>query len=264
MNLSQETFNNELLDLREQLNSHKLYNKINSIESLKLFMENHVFAVWDFMSLLKSLQFHLTCIRIPWFPSESPFLTRLINDIVFEEESDLNELNQPKSHFEMYLEAMHQIGANTKHVDQLLNHLKSGKNLEDSLNEINIHEEVISFVNYTFQIISSNEVHKIASAFAFGREDIIPDMFLEILKTEDPDNNRYNKFRYYLNRHIQLDGDKHGLQSTQMVFELCNNNQVKLHEALQVAKQSIKQRLLLWDCIAVLLEKMEILNSDTV
>lgn len=121
MNLSPENFNNELLDLREMLKSHKLYNKINSIESLKLFMENHVFAVWDFMSLLKSLQFHLTCVRIPWVPSENPYLARLINDIVFEEESDLNELNLPKSHFEMYLEAMHQIGADTQNIYQFLN-----------------------------------------------------------------------------------------------------------------------------------------------
>lgn len=255
MNLSPENFNNELSDLREELKSHKLYNKINNIESLKLFMENHVFAVWDFMSLLKSLQFHLTCVSIPWVPSENPYLARLINDIVFEEESDLNELNQPKSHFEMYLDAMCQIGANTQQVDQLLNFLKSGKKLEDSFHEVKVHDEIISFIKYTFQIISSNEVHKIASAFAFGREDIIPDMFIEILKTEDPNNNRYNKFRYYLNRHIELDGDKHGLQAIEMVFELCNNNQEKLYEALYVAKQSIKQRLLLWDYIEVLLEK---------
>jgi hypothetical protein len=254
MNLSQETFNNELLDLREQLKTHKLYKKINSIETLKLFMENHVYAVWDFMSLLKSLQMQLTCVRIPWIPSNNPFLTRLINDIVFEEESDLNESNQPKSHFEMYLEAMCQIGANTQNMNQLINFIKSGKNLEDSLNEVQVHDEIISFLKYTFQIISTNEVHKIASAFAFGREDIIPDMFIEILKSEDPKNKRYNKFRYYLNRHIELDGDKHGLQSIEMVFELCNNNQEKLNEALHVAKQSIKQRLLLWDHIAVLLE----------
>jgi hypothetical protein len=217
-------------------------------------MENHVFAVWDFMSLLKSLQFHLTCVRIPWVPSENPYLARLINDIVFEEESDLNELNLPKSHFEMYLEAMHQIGADTQNIYQFLNLLKSGENLETSLNTIKINDQVLSFVRYTFHIIASNETHKIASSFAFGREDIIPDMFIEILKDEDPENIKYDKLRYYLNRHIEIDGDKHGLQAIEMVYELCENNQEKLIESLNVAKQSIKMRLLLWDCIHDLID----------
>jgi len=54
--------------LRQEIINHKVYGVINNTDSLKIFMQYHVFAVWDFMSLLKSLQNNLTCNSIPWFP----------------------------------------------------------------------------------------------------------------------------------------------------------------------------------------------------
>jgi hypothetical protein len=87
---------------------HSLYAKVKTIEDLQSFLENHVFAVWDFMSL-KALQSKLT-VRQPWFATANPETRYLINEIVVAEESDLTIDGRRQSHYEMYIEAMKDCG----------------------------------------------------------------------------------------------------------------------------------------------------------
>ncbi|GGE32006.1 DUF3050 domain-containing protein [Sphingobacterium cellulitidis] len=237
---------------RAQLLNHKLYHKIQRISDLQKFTEGHVNAVWDFMSLLKALQVKLTCTTIPWFASHSPVTRYLINEIVLAEESDEYIDGTRLSHFEMYIDAMKGLGADIDPIYNLIHNLQAGINIKDALEESNLDQRIIDFLNFTFDTIQAGETHKIASAFTFGREDLIPDMFTSILsslKEQFPETD-LTKIVYYFQRHIDLDGDEHGPLAMKMIIELADNDDRKWKEMAETAKQALHYRIGLWDAIA--------------
>lgn len=254
-----EFIEQEIADLRTTLTNHELYDVLSNIDDIRLFMESHVYAVWDFMSLLKALQNNLTCTSLPWKPVKNTATARFINEIVFGEETDINENGVPRSHFEMYLDAMKEVKANTSKVLKLVHSIDSLESIDIILAKAKLKSAERAFLQFTFDTIKTNETHKIAAAFTFGREDLIPDMFIEIVKgTENNSKSSFPKLTYYLERHIEVDGDEHGPLSLAMIRELCGEDDEKWNDVLQVSKAALQQRINLWDEIAVRIQEEQL------
>lgn len=234
--------------LRARVARHDVYESLRTEAQLRLFMEHHVFAVWDFMALVKSLQGSLTCTRVPWLPQGDPVSRRLINEIVLDEESDETGDGRYQSHFELYLEAMEQCGADTARIRRFVELIGCGHDVLSSLDQARAPEASRRFVSHTWRIISSRSPHAIASAFAIGREDIVPEMFLEVVRgIQERFPGRYAPFVRYLERHIQVDKDRHAPMAARMLSTLCGEGEPKWREALQAAEASLRARIELWD-----------------
>lgn len=236
--------------IRQRLIEHPLYGNIKTLRHLQVFMQYHVFAVWDFMSLLKSLQQELTCVDIPWVPKGNAETRYLINEIVTGEESDVDQQGKRISHFELYLQAMVQAGSATTQIEELLQTLKSGSNVADALTKAEVPAAIKAFVDNTFHTIATGMPHIQAAVFTFGREDLIPGMFISFVKELNRQGTiDMSIFQYYLERHIEVDGDHHSHLAYEMTEQLCGNDVQKWADALQSVEASLNARIQLWDAV---------------
>jgi hypothetical protein len=248
---------NKIADYQKKLNEHPLLNDniIKNIDHFHIFMENHVFAVWDFMSLIKSLQHHICPSTTCWIPTKHirSEATRLINEIVLAEESDVDMYNNGYiCHHDLYCQAMLELGCDATQMEEWLIQVEN-HGFYEALETASVPASARKFMSKTFDFINSGEPHIIAAAFCFGRENIIPDMFkrlaeeLQLTKIECP------RFNYYLERHIEVDGGEHGPASIRIIENLCEGDPVKLFEAEQTAIKAIKARIEFWDDIMYLI-----------
>jgi len=246
-----ETINNSIQTQKDQLLSHSLYNKIQSVDDLHSFLEIHVFAVWDFMSLLKALQAKLTCTTTPWFATKNPETRYLINEIVLAEETDLTIDGRRQSHYEMYLEAMEDCGADISGINTFLSEVHSLHNIFVAIKQSNLHPNIKAFLDFTFRVIEEGKPHEIAAAFTFGREDLIPSMFTQILKNFQANLPEIDlsKLLYYFERHIELDADEHGPMAMQMITDLCEGDAQKWSDVEEISILALEKRIGLWDAI---------------
>jgi hypothetical protein len=247
-----EMIEERIAPLRARLTSNPLYGNIGTVQDVRVFMESHVFAVWALMALLKALQQRLTCVAVPWAPTPWPESRRFINEIVLGEESDVYQ-GRAASHFELYLEAMEECGADTAAIRSVLASTTAGS---FSAEHMTAPAAAREFVAHTFQTIHEGKLHAMAAAFTFGREDVIPDMFRELvrdLNAQQP--GKFAKFLWYLERHIEVDGEDHGPLSLRMVADLCGDDPQLWDEAGEAAEAAIMARIALWDGIASQLER---------
>lgn len=244
----------ENIQIKElELTNHSLLstNLIQTQADLCLFMEHHVYAVWDFMSLAKALQNRLCPSTDLWLPRKSirDESARLINEIILGEESDTDLGGGSIAHFDLYIQAMIEVGADTKPIITFLDNV-SARGIDWSLEHCDFVPECArEFMKSTFDFIKTDKTHVIASAFTYGREDVIPSMFEQILKQLNISAQTAKKFYYYLERHIEIDGDHHGPMAVRLVENVCDNDPIAFVEAEKAAVQAINARIKFWDAV---------------
>jgi hypothetical protein len=175
-------------------------------------------------------------------------LTSFINEIVLSEESDYIDGIGYVSHFEIYLEAMKEIDADSSKILELIDCVDRKGSVYEGINNLDILDEVKDFIKFDLDTALSGDLPKIVGSFTLGREKVIPNMFEHIVQSV-ADASATNKFTTYLNRHIDIDGDRHGPLSSKLLDKLCCSDK-NLEVAYQAGIDSLNLRLKVWDKIS--------------
>lgn len=236
------------------LERHPLFARVSSLAQLRTFMEHHVFAVWDFMPLLKALQAAVTGSgAVAWVPAAHPDLVRAVNEMVLAEESDVLPDGTCTSHFELYLRAMREVGADTEGIEAFLRTLRA-RGLQAALSMEGLPAPSRRFMADTFGVIGTGAPHRVAASFAFGREGLIPGMFESLVEHLSIGPEQAPALHLYLRRHIELDGDEHGPLALKLVEALCDGSGARVEEALSAARSAMASRRRLWDDLLALID----------
>lgn len=209
-------------------------------------METHVFAVWDFMSLTKRLQQELTCLQLPWLPPRDSQAARLINEIVLGEESDDRPVQGHYSHFELYLDAMREVGASTVAIERFVALQQEGVSYDVALQSVDVDPAAARFVRQTLHT-ALHAPGCAAAAFVHGRESVIPQMFQRILDDWGIGIEQAPTFRYYLERHIEVDSEDHGPAAEKLLARLVDGDPQRAEDAYACAIAAVESRIALWD-----------------
>lgn len=236
--------------LQEQLNAHPIYAAVRDQRDLQIFMRHHVFSVWDYMSLIKYLQRTIAPVQVPWMPTGDPSLRYFINQIVLEEESDKvpGPAGEPwyGSHFELYCQAMDEIGADATLPTRFLQRVAE-EGVDAALYSDLVPLPARYFTETTFCFIREDKPHLVAAALAVGRERLIPGMFRRFLEHMRLGPNEAPAFHYYLERHVHLDEDFHAPLSLRLLASLCGDDGRRIEEAETAAEEAICARIRFWD-----------------
>lgn len=239
----------KLCELRQHLDNHPIYRTVDSLPRLRCFMEHHIYSVWDFMSLVKSIQGVVAPAGHPWLPGKDELLRRFINELVLGEESDewtRDGKTVYLSHFHLYQQAMLEVGADVKRSNEFVR-LVETLGIDAALAAKVAPSAARFFMRSTFDCLASGKPHQIMASLAVGREHIIPDMFRALLREMTIGESAAPAFHYYLHRHVQLDGDHHGPMSLRLLETLCADDPPRIVEAQAAAETAVAERIAFWD-----------------
>ncbi len=249
--------------LRQAVLVHPIYQSLRDRRALQLFMEHHVWAVWDFMSVLTRLQRDLTCVGLPWVPRPvDAAVQRMINEIKMGEESDEHPDGGYTSHFSLYLEAMEEVGADIEPVRRAVVALASAStaggrlgSVTDLMIQCGAPAASVEFVSSTFDLVENGSTLEVAAAFALGREELIPDMFTHLVNGSDG-----RLLVAYLQRHVELDEGEHGPLAHRLVEQLAGDDAASWYAVERAAAMALGARARLWDGVVVAIEGARVMG----
>ena len=234
--------------LRVRLEAHPIYAAVTTLDDLRVFMQHHVYSVWDFMSLIKYLQNEIAPARWPWTPAGDASVQRFINELVLEEETDIALPGHEghTSHFMLYLDAMREIGADADTPTRFVQDV-ARQGIDAALCAGLAPAPSVAFTRTTFEFLASGKPHTVAAALALGREHVIPSMFRAFLSRMTVTESQAPSFHYYLKRHVHLDEDFHAPLSLRLLAAQCGDDASKWREAGAAAETAVQARLQFWD-----------------
>lgn len=235
-----------LEELRRGLRAHPLYSSLSGVRELRIFMEHHVVCVLDFMSLLKRLQAGLTQTRAPWTPPEHPRLARFVNEIVLDEESDAAAGAEPLSHYEWYVGAMDELGADTAPIRRFEARLRRGVTPSSGASGCGLPTAAEEFTRTTFELCSGSLLD-VAAAFFHGREEVIPELFVPLVRGLRARGVPCERLLSYLERHVEIDGGQHGELARELLETLAGGRADQRTRARAVGMRALASRRALWD-----------------
>ena len=236
-----------LAPIRARLLEHPVHRRIRDEAALRVFMEHHVWAVWDFMAVLKRIQARMTCVQSPWVPVGDPEMRRFVNQIVLLEESDESSQGVT-SHFELYRLAMKEVGADPGPIDRAIAALSMGARVDQALAAASSAPgSALDFSRHTLSLLGDGSDAAVVGVFTLSREELIPDLFRSVVSGLGRRGGTVKLLLEYLERHVEVDETDHGPMSRRMVESVCGDSRESWNAVLVAAEAALRARVRLWD-----------------
>jgi hypothetical protein len=235
----------KLTPLINQIAHHRVVTHITTIEAVRRFMEQHVFAVWDFACLIQGLLQRIALPRIPGLANHPPAGIRLLYELAASELAD-DHPHKPDtciSHFHWYLEAMDTCGADRHPMTHCLQQLQAGHPIAQALQQPSVLPSTRQFVQQTFDTLQGNTPALVAH-FTFGREALVPTLFAPLLtQIQQYPLPGCALLIAYLTRHIAVDSEDHFPKAAQLLEQVCGHEPQRWQQAFQGAQAALRARI---------------------
>lgn len=236
-----------LVSAARAISSHPVFPLLSSVQAVREYMSFHIWCVWDFMTLAKAIQLSVGRYSLPWIPPKNAQLVRLANQILIDEEADLAPDGTTKSHFEIYLMAMQQAQVPQDSILSFVHRLGEQTEVRKALTESGVSEATREFVLSTMTEADADPI-SIASAFCFGREELLPFLNRSIYHYL-PQDDTLALFRWYIERHVILDCTAHGPIAANLLRALLKQDPGRIDSAIDVGIAAIASRSRYLDAI---------------
>ena len=237
-----------LLSAARAAADHSVYSRLTTLPAFQKFMTYQVWCVWDFMCLAKSVQIGIGCYSVPWIPPKNPSLVSLMGEIIRGEESDVGPGGEEASHFEIFIQAMDECGAESTKIKAFIDHVGAGTEVLSAMRAVDAPPAAQAFVSQTLAFCSSSIAARIG-AFSLGREELVPRMLSTLINRLDPSQKRFKTFDWYLRRHISLDATNHAPKIAEIFRQFVGSDPALREEGLEAGLAAIRARCTYLDAL---------------